>query len=103
MAPQLVQRSMVGQAIRLPRRRRRIACATLPCVTSLKRLPRCELLHAPVLDLHHVDGAGAVHRYVVGEVELALDFAVRTQYSQKLTLQIQLDDAVIDAVAHVEA
>src|SRR5262249_45187412 len=60
------------------------------------------LLYAPVLDLADVDGAGRIDGDVVREVQLAGNAAVGAENALNLAIQIQLDDAVIEAVAHID-
>src|SRR5205085_4902790 len=71
--------------------------------TQLGRpLFRHELLDAPVLDFGHVDGAAAVHCQIVREVQLAWNLSVRPQYAQDLAIQVELDNAIVQAVAHIQ-
>src|SRR4030095_8061204 len=71
------------------------------CVATSCSLVLHEFLHAPVLDLDHVNRAGAVHADAVRKIELAGNLAVRTQHAQNLAVQVQLHHAIVQAVAHI--
>src|SRR5437899_3050384 len=64
--------------------------------------PWSEFLDSPILDLGYVDCAGAVYGDVVCVVELAWDLAVAAQDAEHLSVQVELDDAIVLAVAHVD-
>src|SRR5437016_1734656 len=61
-----------------------------------------KLLDTPVLDLDYVDSSRAVNPDAVREIKLAWKLAVAAEHAQYLPVQVQLDDAVILAVAHVD-
>src|ERR1700730_4966454 len=62
----------------------------------------CELLRPPVFDLDYIDRSGAVDSDAVREIKFPWKLAVAAEHSQNLPVQVQLDDAVILSIAHVE-
>src|SRR6266576_3708441 len=61
-----------------------------------------KLLDTPVLDLDYVDSSRAVNPDAVREIKLAWKLAIAAEHTQYLPVQVQLDDAIILAVAHID-
>src|ERR1700730_13550814 len=62
----------------------------------------CKLLHTPVLDLHYVNSPSAVNSDAVREIKLAWKLPIAAEHAQYLPVQVQLDDAVILTIAHID-
>src|SRR5260370_38977176 len=61
-----------------------------------------KLLDTPVLDLDDVNSSAAVDSNAVRKIELARELSVMAEHAQYLPVQVQLENAIVLSIAHVD-